>query len=130
MTATTEFDISGIGQIAIATHDVERALAFYRDKLGMRFLFRAPVDLAFLDCGGVRIMLARPETPEFDHPASTLYFTVGDIGRAHEVLRGRGVQFRDEPHKVADLGTHELWMTFFEDVDGNVLALMSEVARA
>jgi methylmalonyl-CoA/ethylmalonyl-CoA epimerase len=130
MTETAEFGLSSIGQIAIATHDVERALAFYRDTLGMRFLFRAPVDLAFLDCGGVRIMLARPDAPEFDHRASTLYYKVPDIGAAHETLRARGVRFRDEPHKVADLGTHELWLAFFEDVDGNVLSLMSEVAKA
>lgn len=130
MTAATEFGLNSIGQIVIATHDVERALAFYRDTLGMRFLFRAPVDLAFLDCGGIRIMLSKPDAPEFDHRSSILYFRVTDIRAANDVLRARGVQFRDEPHKVADLGTHELWLAFFEDMDGNVLSLMSEVAKA
>jgi len=61
-----------IGQIAITVKDVERAVHFYRDALGMRFLFQAG-GLAFFDCGGVRLMLSVPEKPEYNHPASILY---------------------------------------------------------
>lgn len=130
MSATTaSFGLSAIGQIAIATRDVPRAVAFYRDVLGLRFLFEVP-KMAFFDCGGVRLMLAHPEEPEFDHPASILYYRVDDIRAAHATLKARGVRFVDEPHVVADLGDRELWMTFFRDPDDNVAALMSEPLKA
>ena len=125
MTAAS-FGLSTIGQIAIIVRDLERAVAFYRDVLGMSFLFQAP-NLAFFNCGGVRLMLGPPESPEFDHPGSILYFKVEDINLAHATLSSRGVRFRDQPHLVAKLPDHELWMTFFEDLDQNILALMSEV---
>ena len=128
-TATTSFGLSAIGQIAIATRDLPRAVAFYRDVLGLRFLFQVP-NMAFFDCAGVRLMLARPEEPEFDHPASILYYRVDDIRAAHATLKARGVRFEDEPHVVADLGDRELWLTFFRDPDDNVAALMSEPLKA
>src|SRR5579859_6335504 len=86
-----------IGQVAISAHDVDRATAFYRDVLGLRHLFRAG-DLSFFDCGGVRLMLDKPEKPEFDHPSSILYFAVPDIQAAHAVMKEKGVKFEDEPH--------------------------------
>ncbi len=86
--------------------------------------------MAFFDCAGVRLMLARPEEPELDHPASILYYRVDDIRAAHATLKERGVQFEDEPHFVADLGDCELWLTFFRDPDDNVAALMSEPRKA
>jgi methylmalonyl-CoA/ethylmalonyl-CoA epimerase len=116
-----------IGQIAIVVQDLDRAVAFYRDTLGMRFLFQAPPKLAFFDCGGVRLMLDVPEEEEFKHPASILYYKVDDIKATWAALRDRGVEFRDEPHRVARMPDHELWMTFFRDPEGNTLALMSEV---
>jgi methylmalonyl-CoA/ethylmalonyl-CoA epimerase len=116
-----------IGQIAIVVQDLDRAVAFYRDTLGMRFLFQAPPKLAFFDCGGVRLMLDVPEEEEFKHPASILYYKVEDIRATWAALRDRGVEFRDEPHMVARMPDHELWMTFFRDTEGNTLALMSEV---
>ncbi|MBC7789825.1 MAG: VOC family protein [Anaerolineae bacterium] len=122
----SEFSLSRIGQIAIVVHDVPKATAFYRDVLGMRFLFEFP-GLAFFDCDGTRIMLSLAEKPEFDHPSSVLYFRVDDIKRAHEILASRGVQFDDQPHLIARLPDHDLWMTFFRDADSNVLALMSEL---
>lgn len=128
MTDPRTFGLSTIGQIAIVVHDVDRAETFYRDVLGMRFLFRAG-DLAFFDAGGVRLMLSAPESAEFDHRGSILYYSVQDIEGAHGVLSRRGVAFRDRPHKVADLGDRELWLTFFDDPDGNVLALMEEKAK-
>ena len=121
--------ISRIGQIAINAHDVERAAVFYQDALGLKLLFKAGPGLAFFDCGGVRLMLSRPEKPEFDHPSSILYFSVADIQAAHARMKANGVKFEDEPHLIAKLPDHDLWMTFFRDSEGNLMGLMSEVRR-
>src|SRR5947207_13910701 len=126
---TTSIGITRIGQIAINVHDVDRATAFYRDTLGLPLLFTAG-GMAFFSCGGVRLMLARPEKPEFDHPGSVLYLTVPDIQAAHQQMTASGAQFVDQPHFVARMPDHDLWMTFFHDTEGNLLALMSEVPRA
>lgn len=123
---TTVFGLGTIGQISMRATDVPRAVAFYRDLLGVRHLFDAGPDLSFFDCGGVRLMLSKPEK-EFDHPGSVLYFRVDDIQAAHRILSGRGVDFIDAPHLIARLPDHELWMTFLHDSEGNTLALMSEV---
>jgi methylmalonyl-CoA/ethylmalonyl-CoA epimerase len=125
MTNTSTRGLSTIGQIAMVAKDVPRATAFYRDRLGMRFLFEFP-GLAFFDCGGVRLMLSRAEKPEFDHPGSVLYFKVDDIEATHGELTARGVEFIEGPHLVAKLPDHELWMAFFNDSEGNTLALMHE----
>ena len=125
---TPTLSLSRIGQIAIVVKDVERATAFYRDTLGMRFLFEFP-GLAFFDCDGVRLMLSRADKKEFDHPSSILYFRVSDIQSAYETLRSRNVAFDDEPHIVARMPAYDLWMTFFRDPDENVFALMAEVAK-
>src|SRR5579875_3797361 len=117
--------IEGIGQIGIRVRDTQRAKAFYRDVLGLPFLFEAG-SLAFFDCGGVRLMLGPAETAEFDHPASILYYRVADVRAAHAQLSARGVAFRDAPHRVYKLGEVEGWMAFLQDPEGNVLALMSE----
>jgi predicted enzyme related to lactoylglutathione lyase len=119
--------LSRIGQIAVNIHDLDRAVAFYRDALGMTLLFQAPPKMAFFDAGGIRLMLSLPETQEFNHPSSILYFKVDDIQGTHAALKDRGVQFRTEPHLVAKMPDHELWMAFFEDSEENLLALMSEV---
>ena len=127
MTANTpSFGISQIGQISINVHQIERAVTFYQNALGMLFLFKVP-NMAFFDSGGVRLMLAVPEKPEFDHPGSIIYFKVDNIQKAHEILTGRGVQFLGKPHLIAPMKDHDLWMAFFHDVDNNLLALMSEV---
>jgi len=117
--------LSRIHQISMRAHDVERAVRFYRDTLGLRFLFAAPPRLAFFDCSGVRLMLSTPE-PGFDHPGSVLYFAVEDIREAHDALKLRGVNFRSEPHKIATLADREVWLADFEDTEGNTLALISE----
>jgi methylmalonyl-CoA/ethylmalonyl-CoA epimerase len=101
-------------------------VTFYRDALGLEYLFEAG-PLAFFQSGDVRIMLAVPENEEVDHPSSTVYFRVADIAAAREELVGRGVPFDDEPHLIARMPDHELWMTFFRDPDRNLLGLMSEV---
>lgn len=123
------FGLSTIGQIAIIVHNLENATAFYKDKLGLKFLFSAPPGMSFFDCGGVRLMLGLPEKPEFDHPASILYFKVEDIHLAHKTLVERGVHFEDEPHLLAKLPGHDLWMTFLRDNENNLMGLMSEVPR-
>ena len=115
-----------IGQIALPVRDPERATAFYRDTLRLPFLFAAP-PLAFFDCGGIRLMLSIPETSELEPPGSVIYFRVPDIEAAHADLAARGVVFRGAPHLIARLSDHELWMAFFDDTEGNVLALMGEV---
>lgn len=128
METSDEGPLDGIGQIAIRVHDLERAVEFYRDDLGLRHLFQVP-GMAFLDCGGVRLMLTLPESDEFDHPSSVLYFEVEALDRAHRQLSDRGIEFEEDPHKVADLEEGELWMAFFRDPDRNLMALMDERPR-
>jgi methylmalonyl-CoA/ethylmalonyl-CoA epimerase len=120
--------LSHIGQIAVPVKNLDRALAFYRDVLGVPFLFKAGDRLAFFDCNGVRLMLDIPD-PEFDHPSSILYFKVGDIQAAHRELKGKGFRFRDEPHIIAEMPGYVLWMAFFYDTESNVMALMAEAPR-
>jgi methylmalonyl-CoA/ethylmalonyl-CoA epimerase len=117
--------LSRIRQVSMRAHDVDRAVRFYRDTLGVPFLFAAPPRLAFFDCGGVRLMLSTPE-PGFDYAGSVLYFAVDDIRQMHDTLMSRGVAFRTAPHKIATLADREVWLADFEDSEGNTLALMSE----
>ena len=121
----TTVSLSRIHQISMRVHDVERAVRFYRDTLGLPFLFAAPPRLAFFDCNGVRLMLSTPE-PGFDHPGSVVYFAVEDIQETHDALKSRGVAFRTAPHRIATLADREVWLADFEDTEGNTLALMSE----
>ena len=125
---TTELALGPIGQISVTAHDLDRAVAFYRDVLGMKFLFPAG-QLAFFDCGGIRLMLAVPDKPEFDHPSSILYFKVPDIQKSHAALVERKVKVEEAPILVAKLEKFDLWLSSFRDSEGNLLALMSEVAR-
>jgi methylmalonyl-CoA/ethylmalonyl-CoA epimerase len=118
--------LSQMGQIAITVHDLDHAVAFYQSTLGMRLLFRVP-NMAFFDCGGVRLMLTIPEKPEFDHPASVIYYKVADLPAAHAALLAQNVKFDAPPHLIAKMPDHDLWMAFFRDSEGNLLGLMSEV---
>jgi len=129
MAAANGFGLSAIGQIAVNAHDINRAIDFYRDKLGMKFLFTAPPGLAFFDCDGIRLMLSLPAKPEFDHPGSIIYFNVDDIQIAYETLSGRGVKFEEQPAFVANMGTYDLWIAAFRDSEDNLLAMMSNVAH-
>jgi len=117
--------LDAIGQIAIIAHDIDRAIAFYRDTLGIRFMFQAGT-LAFFNCGGIRLMLTVPENAEFDYPASVLYYRVADLDAAHETLVSRGVTFFSPPHLIHKTPAYELWMAFCRDSEGNPLALMQE----
>lgn len=116
---------SRIGQIAIVCKDVARATTFYRDTLGLRFLFSAGPTLSFFDCDGARLMLTTSE-PEHDHPGSILYFFIKDIEGTHSELKNRGVSFIDTPHMIAQMPDHQLWLSAFTDSEGNTLALMEE----
>jgi len=121
--------LSQIGQIFVNVKDLERAIAFYRDVLGMRFLFTAPPGMAFFACGDVRIMMGIADRPEINHPASVIYYKVDDIEKVYEVFNARGVEFIVKPHLVAPMPTYDLWLADFRDSEGNILALMSEVPR-
>jgi len=129
MAASNEFGLSAIGQIAVNAHDINRAIDFYRDKLGMKFLFTAPPGLAFFDCDGIRLMLSLPAKPEFDHPSSIIYFNVDDIQIAYKTLSERGVEFEEKPAFVANMGAYDLWIAAFRDSEDNLLAMMSNVAH-
>ena len=128
--ATDTFNLSKIEQIALNAHDIDRAVAFYRDKLGMKHLFSVPPNLAFFDCDGIRLMLSLPPKPEFDHPGSIIYFNVVDIHEAHATLSDRGVNFEEAPSFVADMGTYDLWLAAFRDSENNLLALMGHIAKS
>ncbi|MGH2407438.1 MAG: VOC family protein [Candidatus Limnocylindrales bacterium] len=125
MVAGDAFGLSRIGQLHVAVSDVERATAFYRDQLGLRFLYAYP-GMAFFDAGGVRLFLSVPEGVE-DRGTSTVYYTVDDIEAAVQALERRGVTFLDRPHIVHRDATYDLWMTHLKDPDGNDIVLMSEV---
>ncbi len=113
-----------IGQIAVTAADVDRAAAFYREKLGMKQLMQTPT-MAFFDCDGVVLMLSIPSSEQFDHPSSIIYFQVDDIAAYHQDLMQRGVDFLQKPHFVANMGDRQVWMAFFKDSEGNILALRS-----
>ena len=125
--------VSRIGQIAITVEDLPRAIAFYRDVLGLRFLFEAPPAMAFFDCGGVRLMLSLPEetgSHAGQRFGAILYYAVDDIQQAAAALTARGVVFEQPPHIVARLPQADLWMAFLRDPDGQMLAIMREAPRA
>jgi methylmalonyl-CoA/ethylmalonyl-CoA epimerase len=133
MSAVAGTGVSRIGQIGLTTGDLPRAVAFYRDVVGLRFLFEAPPQMAFFECGGTRLMLSAVEGAgpaagqQFN---SILYYTVDDIHGAARDLERRGARVERQPHVVAPLPAADLWMAFFRDPDGNLFALMSEVPRA
>lgn len=128
MPQNTGFGLSAIGQISVTVQDLDRAVAFYRDKLGMQFLFRVP-GMAFFNCSGVRLLLGLSEDESADVHASVIYYKVDDLEGTCEELRSRGVDFESEPHKIADMPDHVLWMAFFRDSEMNLMALMAEKPR-
>lgn len=124
-TQPAQSGLAVIGQIGITVTDVDRAVAFYRDVLGMKLLFQFP-GMGFFDCAGIRLMLSKRERPAESY-SSILYFRVDDIQASFRDLAARGVKFEGDPHLVARMPDHELWMAFFRDSENNLLALMSEV---
>jgi len=126
--ASSGLAIQQIRQISINVHDPDRAVAFYRDILGLKLLFRAG-HLAFFDCDGIRLMLSPPEKPEFDHPSSILYFRVDDIQHAYVQLQACNVKTEGVPNLVVKMPDHDLWLAAFRDSENNLLCLMAEVPR-
>lgn len=126
MRTDEQVGVSGLGQVSVPVRDVTRAIEFYRDAVGLPLLFEAS-GMAFFDCGGVRLMLSVPEEEGMMPPGSVLYYRVPDIRAAHAAMVERGVTFEGAPHMVASMPDHELWMAFFRDSEGNLMALMAEV---
>ncbi|MBI1841771.1 MAG: VOC family protein [Verrucomicrobia bacterium] len=118
--------LSEIRQIALTVSDVSTALPFYRDVLGLSFLFSPSPQLAFLAAGGVRIMLSTPQGAGTVGHNSILYFTVKDIVAAHAAIVGRGARNERAPQLTAKMPDHELWGAFVRDPDGNLIGLMEE----
>jgi methylmalonyl-CoA/ethylmalonyl-CoA epimerase len=118
--------LGSIGQFAYTVSNVPRAVAFYKDALGLKLLFEAPPGLAFFDCGGIRLMLSQPEGDFKPGGSSVMYFRISDIEGTQKTLQLRGVSFVDDPHLIARMPDHELWMCFFKDPDGHMMALMEE----
>src|SRR2546423_14319493 len=121
-----DISLGKIAQIAVMVRDLERATVFYRDKLGIKFLFNAPPKMAFFDCDGIRLMLGTPERPDLEHASSIISFKADDIEMAHDVLNKRGVHFESKPALIAPMPTYDLWLAEFRDSENNVLALMCE----
>jgi methylmalonyl-CoA/ethylmalonyl-CoA epimerase len=121
-------DVSHIGQIGLGVADVDRAERFYETVLGLRKLFRFG-DLSFFDCAGVRLLLEQSRDPAPAPRGSTIYLRCADIALAVGELRSRGVVFDGEPHLIARMDDHDLWMAFFCDPDGHSLALMQETPK-
>ena len=122
------FALNRIGQIALAVADVDRAEEFYRDAIGLRPLYRYG-DLTFFDCAGVRLLLEKAPDPEAARHGSPIYFICHDIVLAVRQLEARGIVFDSPPHLIAALDDHDLWMAFFADPDGHILALMMEAPK-
>ena len=116
---------SRVAQIAIVVRDLERAKDFYRDLLGLTFLFDAPPGMSFFQCGETLLMLAPPQGPETGG-ISIVYYQVEDIEGAHRALAEAGVAFESEPHFVAKYDGKDLWLAICRDPDGNMVGLMSD----
>jgi len=131
---TPAIHLDEIGQIALTVDDLDQACAFYRDTLGMKFLFDAGT-MTFFQCGSIRLLIGTGEpsaaTGANHTPMSPtiLYFRVPDIRAVHSTLVAQGVNFLQEPHLVARMKSHDLWIAFLKDPAGNTLGLMSEIAR-
>ena len=117
---------TGILHAGLLVADIARSLAFYRDVLGMQLLFEAE-GMSFFQCGDIRLMIGTAAGESGDVPSHIIYFSVEDISTAHEALAARGVEFVSEPAVVHKAESHELWLAFFRDSDGNMMALLSEV---
>lgn len=128
MPATTSSgtQVTALRQVALTVSDVARSTEFYRDMIGLPFLFAAGPNLAFLAIGDVRLMLSAPEGEFRPGNSSVLYFKVDDIIAAHAEMSARGVPFITAPHLIAEMPDHDLWLSDFRDPDGHTMALMSE----
>ena len=122
-----DFGLSKIGQIMIVANDLRKMTTFYRDMLGMKLLFEVP-NMTFFNCASIRLMLASASS-DLAKAASVIYFDVPDINHAYDSLSARGVTFERKPEVEARSEKSNLWLAFFRDPEGNLMALMSEVTR-
>jgi len=116
-----------VGQLLVPVDDLAKGVSFYRDVLGLPFLFEAPPQLAFFNCGGIRLLVGVPPPGKAARPGSAIYFRVSEIGLVFSTLKEAGVDFSAGPHVVHRTPSMELWLAEFQDPFGNSLALMSEV---
>ena len=130
MSATMDLSNATVGQLLIPVNDLDRAIPWYRDTLGLKFLFAAPPQMAFFMCGDVRLLVGVPEPGQRADRGSAVYFKVADINAVYDTLAARGAAVGDRPHLVHRAPKSELWLCEFKDPDGNHLALMSEVPVA
>lgn len=123
-----DFKLEAIGQIHIGVKDIQRAVGFYRDTLGLSLLFEVPEQkMAFFDCGGIRLYLSEDQSDEF--PSNPLlYYRVADINEAYKAISAKGITFEREPHMVHRTEQYELWMAGFRDTEGNFIHLMDEAS--
>lgn len=128
MSESPEFALTKVGQISVRAKDLDRATAFYRDKLGLKHLHRAP-SLSIFECGGINLLLSLPENPAFDHPGSIIYFDVTDIQESFRTLSDRGVSFVEKPTKAGRLGNADVWIAIFRDSEENLMGLRSMVGE-
>jgi predicted enzyme related to lactoylglutathione lyase len=117
-----------VGQLLIPVEDLDRAIPYYRDTLGLKYLFSAPPQMSFFQAGSVRLLVGVPEAGQPRARGSAVYFKVSDIHAVHATLKQRGVEFPSEPKLIHKTPTTELWLAEFQDPDGNQLVLMSETA--
>jgi methylmalonyl-CoA/ethylmalonyl-CoA epimerase len=120
--------ISGILQIAISVKDIDRATAFYRDSLALRLLFNAP-NMAFFDCDGIRLYLAAGQGAEQHGASSYVYFRSSDVAALSATLKEKAVAIHQEPHIIARMPDHDLWLLWIRDSEGNLLGVMEERKR-
>jgi methylmalonyl-CoA/ethylmalonyl-CoA epimerase len=120
--------LNQLGQVMLPVDDVDAAEVFYAETLGLRKLYRFG-DLLFFDCAGVRLLVEKAPAQPFVPSGSILYFRVADISLAYREFQSRGVAFSDQPHLIAPMEDHDLWMAFFKDPAGNTLALMQEAPK-
>ena len=121
-----DLSTSTIAQLMIPVTNLDRSLVFYRDVLGLQFLFSAPPQMAFFQSGTIRLLIGVLPSGEPHRPAAGIYFNVEDIQAVHKQLVDRGVQFQAAPHIVHRTPEMELWLAEFRDPDGNLLALMGQ----
>ena len=128
MNAAGDLAEATVGQVLIPVDDLDRAIGYYRDTLGLRYLFSAPPQMSFFQAGAVRLLVGVPEPGQPRQRGSAVYFKVADIHAVHATLKRRGVEFAAEPKLIHKTPTSELWLAEFRDPDGNQLVLMSEIA--
>jgi predicted enzyme related to lactoylglutathione lyase len=118
---------ASVAQVLIPVDNLEAGVRFYRDTLGIPYLFAAPPQMAFFACGGVRLLVGVMPSGQKPQRGSAIYFRVPDIHATHALLKGKAVKFAGEPHVVSRSASSELWLAEFVDPDGNQLALLSEL---